>query len=51
MREKYVNQTEAEAKELVIVYHYLSPGGGVGGFWMCHDKIYRLSPKGSVIFL
>ena len=25
-------------------------GGGVEGLWMCHDKVYLISLKGSVIF-
>ena len=22
----------------------LSQGGGLGGFWLCHNKIYEISP-------
>ena len=30
---------------------YSSPGGGVGEFYLCHNKIYLILPQGSVKFL
>ena len=30
---------------------YSSPGGGVGEFYLCHNKIYLILPQGSLKFL